>query len=94
MFPVTGEAQSRCDNELRWTASAGAFDCGADDFEALRQVGAIDRAAFVPVAFRAIDQIAYIRFASVYQSFEDLEALKREVDSLYEERGTPGAFDA
>ena len=37
---------------------------------------------------RAIDQIAYIRFASVYQSFEDLEDLKREVDSLFEERGT------
>ena len=27
-----------------------------------------------------MDQIAYIRFASVYQSFEDLEDLKREVD--------------
>ncbi len=36
---------------------------------------------------REIDQIAYIRFASVYQSFEDLEDLKREVDSLYAERG-------
>lgn len=36
---------------------------------------------------RAIDHIAYIRFASVYQSFEDLEDLKREVDSLFEERG-------
>jgi transcriptional repressor NrdR len=36
---------------------------------------------------RALDQIAYIRFASVYQSFEDLEDLKREVDSLYAERG-------
>ncbi len=35
---------------------------------------------------RAIDQIAYIRFASVYQSFEDLEALKREVDNLYAAR--------
>jgi transcriptional repressor NrdR len=35
---------------------------------------------------RAIDQIAYIRFASVYQSFEDLEALKREVDNLYAQR--------
>ena len=41
---------------------------------------------------RGIDQIAYIRFASVYQSFEDLEALKREVDTLYAERGT-GAPD-
>jgi transcriptional repressor NrdR len=39
----------------------------------------------------ALDQIAYIRFASVYQSFEgieDLEDLKREVDSLMAEHGT------
>ena len=40
---------------------------------------------------REIDQIAYIRFASVYQSFEDLETLKREVDSLYAQRGLPAA---
>src|SRR5215203_4700205 len=37
---------------------------------------------------RALDHIAYIRFASVYQSFEDLEDLKREVDSLFAE-GSP-----
>jgi transcriptional repressor NrdR len=37
---------------------------------------------------RAVDHIAYIRFASVYQSFEDLEDLKREVDSLFAEGGT------
>jgi transcriptional repressor NrdR len=35
---------------------------------------------------RGIDQIGYIRFASVYQSFEDLADLKREVDSLYATR--------
>ncbi len=35
---------------------------------------------------RVLDQIAYIRFASVYQSFEDLEDLKREVDALFSER--------
>ena len=35
---------------------------------------------------RALDQIAYIRYASVYQSFDDLETLKREVDNLYAER--------
>jgi transcriptional repressor NrdR len=35
---------------------------------------------------RELDQIAYIRFASVYQSYEDLEDLKREVDTLYETR--------
>jgi transcriptional regulator NrdR family protein len=30
-----------------------------------------------------LDQIAYIRFASVYQSFEGIEDLKREVDALF-----------
>jgi transcriptional repressor NrdR len=33
-----------------------------------------------------LDQIAYVRFASVHQSFDDLEQLKREVDTLYEAR--------
>jgi transcriptional repressor NrdR len=37
---------------------------------------------------RGLDHIAYIRFASVYQSFEDLADLKREVDQLFAE-GTP-----
>ena len=37
---------------------------------------------------RAIDHIAYIRFASVYQSFPDLVDLKREVDfALYGANG-------
>jgi len=35
---------------------------------------------------RALDHIAYIRFASVYQSFEDIEQLRREVDTLLAER--------
>ena len=41
-------------------------------------------------ALRDIDQVAYIRFASVYQSFDDLEDLKREVDTLFAERDTGG----
>jgi transcriptional repressor NrdR len=36
----------------------------------------------------ALDQIAYIRFASVYQSFEGIEDLKREVDTLWEQKAT------
>jgi transcriptional repressor NrdR len=35
---------------------------------------------------RALDHIAFIRFMSVYQSFDDLEQLKAEVDTLYAER--------
>ena len=39
---------------------------------------------------RDLDHIAYIRFASVYQSYDDLEDLKREVDDLYEQWGRKG----
>jgi transcriptional repressor NrdR len=35
---------------------------------------------------REIDQIAYIRFASVYQSYQDIEQLQREVATLLAER--------
>jgi transcriptional repressor NrdR len=69
-----------------------AADQAADAIEAeLRASGAseVSSAQIGTLAqdrLRELDQIAYIRFASVYQSFEDLEALKREVDSLYNDR--------
>jgi transcriptional repressor NrdR len=71
-----------------------AAEQAADEIEAeLRAMGTSEVpssqiGALAMEKLRGIDQIAYIRFASVYQSFEDLEALKREVDSLYNERGT------
>jgi transcriptional repressor NrdR len=37
---------------------------------------------------RQLDHIAYIRFASVYQSFDDIEQLRSEVDRLLAERTT------
>jgi transcriptional repressor NrdR len=71
----------------------GAAERAADEIEAtLRAAGAteVESSRIGELAMdrlRALDQIAYIRFASVYQSFEDLATLKREVDSLYAERG-------
>ena len=71
----------------------GAAEAAADAIEAeLRAAGVTEVpssriGALAMEQLRGIDQIAYIRFASVYQSFEDLEALKREVDTLYAERG-------
>jgi transcriptional repressor NrdR len=41
-------------------------------------------------ALRGIDQLAYIRFASVYHSYEDISTLKREVDRLIRHRSGPG----
>jgi transcriptional repressor NrdR len=73
-----------------------AADTAADAIEAeLRAAGVSEVpssrvGALAMEHLRGIDQIAYIRFASVYQSFEDLEDLKREVDSLYAEKGNGG----
>jgi len=70
-----------------------AADIAADAIEAeLRAAGSTEVpssrvGALAMEALRNLDQIAYIRFASVYQSFEDLEDLKREVDTLYAEKG-------
>ena len=77
----------------------GAAEAAADAIEAeLRAAGVTEVpssriGALAMEQLRGIDQIAYIRFASVYQSFEDLEALKREVDTLYAERGDTVAID-
>ena len=71
---------------------AGAAEAAADAIEAeLRSQGIneVESAIVGRLAMerlRALDQIAYIRFASVYQSFDDLAQLKREVDSLYASR--------
>jgi transcriptional repressor NrdR len=35
---------------------------------------------------RKVDQVAYIRFASVCESFADLQAFKKELDELLKER--------
>jgi transcriptional repressor NrdR len=64
----------------------------ADQIEAqLRAAGTteVDSSVIGKMAMdklRSLDQIAYIRFASVYSSFEDIETLKREVDNLYAQR--------
>jgi transcriptional repressor NrdR len=74
----------------------GAADEAADGIEATLRAEGVSEVpssrigALAMERLRAIDQIAYIRFASVYQSFEDLEDLKREVDTLYATRGDDG----
>lgn len=70
-----------------------AAEKAADEIESeLRSQGATEVASsrvgqLAMEKLRELDQIGYIRFASVYQSFDDLEALKREVDTLFAERG-------
>jgi transcriptional repressor NrdR len=74
----------------------GAPEQAADEIEAtLRSEGMTEVPSqkvgqLAMAKLRALDHIAYIRFASVYQSYEDLETLKREVDSLFE-KGPKGS---
>ena len=70
----------------------GSAEQAADEIEAvLRSEGMTEvpssRVGQLAMAkLHELDQIAYIRFASVYQSFEGIEDLKREVDSLWEQK--------
>ena len=73
----------------------GAADQAADEIEAiLRSEGMTEvpssRVGQLAMAkLHELDQIAYIRFASVYQSFEGIEDLKREVDALFGQPDRP-----
>jgi transcriptional repressor NrdR len=42
---------------------------------------------------RALDQVAFVRFASVYRRFEDIDEFNREIKQLQAERQTTGATD-
>ena len=74
---------------------AAAAEQAADEIEAtLRGEGMTEvpssRVGQLAMAkLHELDQIAYIRFASVYQSFEGIEDLKREVDALFGQAERP-----
>jgi len=76
----------------RRPVAGGLAEQAADEIEAelrssgLSEIPSSRVGVLAMQKLRAIDQIGYIRFASVYQSFEDLEDLKREVDTLFAER--------
>lgn len=54
------------------------------DLQALRQneVGSREVGQIVMKHLKKIDQVAYIRFASVYESFEDIKIFKQELNKL------------
>jgi len=76
---------------------AGTPDSLTDDIEnELYALGKTDIPSgaigdVVMAKLKKLDQIAYIRFASVYRDFEDITMLKEEVDSLARHAVTPPA---
>lgn len=75
---------------------AGSVEAVADAIEAtLRQSGAPEVPGehigeLVMDHLRELDHIAYIRFASVYRSFADLEELQEELEALASRGAPPG----
>ena len=76
----------------RRPVAADAAAKAAEEIEAalrsrgVSEVPSTDVGTMAMDKLRELDQIAYIRFASVYQSYEGLEQLREEVDSLLSER--------
>lgn len=67
---------------------AGALEKLADEIEAnfhdqgLSEVPSDAIGEWAMIALRALDQIAYVRFASVYRRFADLDSLRGVLDEL------------
>lgn len=51
-----------------------------------RELSTRELGAFVMNRLRALDQVAYVRFASVYRRFEDIDAFLEELDTLIRDR--------
>ncbi|MGD2137306.1 MAG: transcriptional regulator NrdR [Gammaproteobacteria bacterium] len=50
-----------------------------------REIPARQLGEWVMNELRALDQVAYVRFASVYRSFEDVRAFREEIEKLESE---------
>ncbi|MCO7246648.1 MULTISPECIES: transcriptional regulator NrdR [Halomonadaceae] len=50
-----------------------------------REIDARDIGEAVMQALKTLDQVAYIRFASVYRKFQDLDEFRAEIDRLSQE---------
>ena len=53
-----------------------------------RELASLRVGEFVMAELKKLDQVAYVRFASVYRSFEDVQAFREEIERL--ERDLPG----
>ena len=51
------------------------------------EVSSMDVGEMVMRKLRAMDKVAYIRFASVYREFEDVETFQREINLIMEKYG-------
>jgi transcriptional repressor NrdR len=58
-----------------------------------REVQARQIGELVMEELRHLDEVAYVRFASVYRSFQDVEAFREEIERLRHRRRREGSAD-
>lgn len=58
-----------------------------------REVSSIRVGEAVMLHLRELDHVAYVRFASVYRSFEDLDEFREEIDKLAAEKPDASSAD-
>ena len=74
--------------------SAGDLESLADDIElaiqdsAEREISSLRLGTLVMERLKALDKIAYVRFASVYRRFEDVDEFLEELEELREKAGS------
>lgn len=56
-----------------------------------REVAAQELGSLVMDALRALDDVAYVRFASVYRDFQDVSEFQQEIERLGRSDGEPKA---
>jgi transcriptional repressor NrdR len=70
----------------------GALESVADRIETMlqdkseREIPTTDIGAVVMQALKALDKVAFVRFASVYRNFRDLDEFKDELNALLKTR--------
>lgn len=77
--PVSGETVERVADEIEQTIRASA---GAEVSTQEVGLAVLDR-------LRDLDEVAYVRFASVYKDFQELTDFEREVGQLLQKRTPP-----
>ncbi len=75
--PVSAEAIEAAVQRIRQTLRARGE----------REIHARDIGEQVMLALKRLDQVAYIRFASVYRRFQDIDEFRAEIDRLAQEPG-------
>ncbi len=79
--PVSAEAIEAAVQRIRQTLRARGE----------REIHARDIGEAVMAALRGLDQVAYIRFASVYRRFQDIDEFRAEIERLAQDPDQPAS---